>query len=138
MKKLLFAALCLFTTQIALAQLAQKISKADSSKVFVRETINVTSAYKAKKSTPGTFLLATSKSGYKVFVQIKKNGESKFFANDPKGAVIPTVARKKVITTEGRTICMECLNVNRPGGTTEECYEVKCKAEDIIAAGTAH
>jgi len=129
MKQLFFVTLF---SIIALFSQAQNKSSSENNRIIIRETINVTTAYNAKKSKPGVFELATTKSGYKIFVQNKANASSTFIVRDPVGNIVTIIGRRKIINSENRTICFDCIKVNRPGANEEECFEVECTLEEKL------
>ncbi len=135
MKRILFVIPVLFFVQITFGQ---KNLSFDSSHIVVRENINITAAYNAKKSTIGTFLLATTKSGYKIYSQNKRKTIPQIIIKDTKGNTVTTTGRRQVIVSEGRTVCLECVNVNRPEGTSEECFQVSCTIAEVAENIKSH
>lgn len=118
------------TTLILFALIMLKQSFAQKS-----ESIDIASIF-YEKSQLGTFLLGTSQSGFKIFVQNMKNSKFKFIMTNPKGDTVTPAFRKKVEKkADGTVSCSECSSGTISGKTFEFCIPVTCDIGDIIAAG---
>ena len=80
-----------------------------SSNSYVREKMDLVEAT-SKTAVPGTILIGTSKSGYKIYLATNRN-KSVIVVKDPQGNTVKNERRKQVQTTNG-LVCFECMDVS--------------------------